>query len=116
MNQSTALLPIGTRVFHTGHGYGRIIDYNQRKPLPSAEIESAAVLARNLGNDAQSRAVGQIVAGALSNSLYDGQRCPYRIRFDPNPRFFEKEPRMLKRFPNQCYEDLYERASFEVVE
>jgi hypothetical protein len=69
-------IPISSRVFHTGHGIGTVIAYNQTKPnnpkllthIQELEKSDAAILA-------------PILHGAV-NSFYDGKTFPYVVRFD----------------------------------
>lgn len=88
------LLPKGSRVNHTGHGHGTIVDYNgtQKNKYLEDKPEEAIALAAKAG-----------MLGAMVSSFYDGERCPYVVHFDPR----EKYP--------QGYKDVYEKESIEVL-
>lgn len=74
------MLPIGTVVYHDGHGRGVVVSYNGRKPLP--EIPQ---LRPSGEGDAEEVAELNRLALAISltpESIYSGDRYPYRVRFD----------------------------------
>jgi hypothetical protein len=92
------MIEVGTRV-RGAHGLGTVVALNERqpnryfeeRPIEAAEIASAlgaVVLPDGTRIDA---------IGALADSLYDGDRYPYRVRFDTG------------------YEDVYAEGELEVA-
>lgn len=83
------MITIGTRVYHSGHGYGTIVDYNgqQRNRYLEERPREAVEIASSLGID---------MTQPLINSFYNGDRYPYIIRFDYG------------------YQDVYSEQEFEV--
>jgi hypothetical protein len=67
------LLPIGTRVKHSGHGLGAVVDYNGS--VKNAYVED------NLGT-AGMAAVAAGLGMAVIGSFYSGDRFPYVVQFD----------------------------------
>lgn len=68
------LLPLQTRVYHTGHGAGTIVGYNgtQKNEYVEAHFGRAEVsAAASLG-----------LMSAIVSSFYSGDRYPYTINFD----------------------------------
>ncbi len=123
MDNNLPLLPVGTRVSHFGepdsskggHGKGTIIAHNQPSPRADEHVESGIKAMRQLESGQmdqtieQRRALQKVVAGGIMGAIYNnGMRCPYRVRWDPNPAFFTEHPHLLERFPNRQYEDNYE--------
>jgi hypothetical protein len=105
------LLPIGTRVSHfggieSGHGYGTIVTYNGTQPNQYAEEKF---------NEAVEMAGQAGMLHGVVNALYNGVRCPYVVKWDKNPKFFAEHPELREQFPDECYQDVYEPASLEVV-
>jgi len=76
------LHPIGTRIRHSGHGLGTIVDYNGRK---------AGYTAGNLGTAEVGVAVAAGLGPAVIDSFYDGSRYPYIIQFDSGYKDFYSE-------------------------
>jgi hypothetical protein len=70
----TKLLPIGSKVHHTGHGDGTIIDYNG-----TARNE---YVQKHLGEELVNIAVSSGLGMAIIDSFYSGDRFPYVIEFD----------------------------------
>jgi hypothetical protein len=118
--------PVGSRVSHFngkgGHGFGEIIAHNQ--PNGGFEHFESGIKALREINDPsrmdvpfEVRArVNTIVTGGMVGGLYsDGSRFPYKVRWDQNPKFFEEHPHLLKKFPNQQYEDNYEQDCLTLV-
>ena len=68
------LHPIGTRVKHSGHGLGAIVDHNG-----SAKNEYAEA---NLGSPIVAVAVSLGLGTAIIGSFYSGDRFPYVVQFD----------------------------------
>lgn len=104
MNQPRTLLPIGTRVTHFhggGHGKGTIVAYNGVSPNNYI---------RNNFKDAVEMASKAGLAEALVTAMYDGQRYPYVVHFDP---VVEKEGEssftadIRTKYP-RGYKDVYE--------
>lgn len=76
---NTTLLPIGTRVKHSGHGPGTIQAYNNTPPNNYA--------AEHLCSPHVGMAVTAGLGAAIVSSLYDGGRFPYVIQFDPTEQY-----------------------------
>lgn len=66
------LLPIGTRVHHSGHKSGVIVGYNQRAEIGADRIRQMAELGAQM----------QLPVLLPVDSFYDGARFPYIVRFD----------------------------------
>lgn len=81
MNKPAKLIPLGTRVSHwdgNGHGFGTIVAYNG--------IPENSYLRENFGEAVNLVAkAGVNLLGGLINSMYDGNRYPYVVQFDPRP-------------------------------
>jgi hypothetical protein len=73
------LFPIGTKVYHDGHGNGRIVAYNG--------VQTNAYVESNLGSPEVAAAVGAGLGEAIVSSFYSGSRFPYVVHFDPSDRF-----------------------------
>lgn len=78
MNKSDVLLPLESRVTHfdggaSSHGLGTIIRYNGVTPneYMKTNFKDAVDLAGQAG-----------LLGGLLTSAYDGQRCPYVVKWD----------------------------------
>lgn len=67
-------LPIGTRVHHTGHGDGVIVEYNGQK--------SNEYAMKNPGCDIVCAAWEAGLGQAIVAGYYGGDRFPYVIQFD----------------------------------
>lgn len=75
------MLPIGTKVFHNGHGVGEVIAHNTRprnsyleaKPLEAIKLATQPELLEVFDES-------QIIS-ALAASFYNGDRYPNRIKF-----------------------------------
>ena len=72
------LLPINTRVTHFGggpntHGLGTIVGYNDNRPNEylKEHLTEAAEMADKVG-----------ALPTLISSFYDGERCPYVVKWD----------------------------------
>ena len=110
-------IAVGTRVSHFGggpgsHGIGTIIKVRQSPAAAPLDVNKALTFARECDGDV---AVASLVAEATMVSAYGAVRCPYLVRWDPNPAFFARTPRLLERFPNQQYEDVYEPECLQLV-
>ena len=77
MNTSN-ILPVGSRVMHTGHGAGTITSYNGTTKNTYAE--------QHLGSPEVSAAVRVGLGAAIVASFYSGDRFPYVITFDSGYR------------------------------
>lgn len=75
------LLRIGTRVYHSKHGRGTIVDYNGAPPVKDDNILSNKDRFFIVGGNSDE--VSAVVAGMVS-AVYDGRCYPYRIHFDDN--------------------------------
>lgn len=71
---NTKLLPIGTKVNHSGHGVGVIVAYNGRKK--NEYVESM------LGSSELMGAVNHGLGMAIIESFCSGDRFPYIVKFD----------------------------------
>jgi hypothetical protein len=74
----TKLLPIGTRVVHSGHGPGVIVEHNG-----SAKNE---YVEQNLGSPEVAAVVQAGFVAAIIGSFYSGGRFPYVVQFDSGYR------------------------------
>jgi hypothetical protein len=68
------LLPIGTRVKHSGHGLGAIVDHNGSAKNVYVE--------QNLGSPEVGAAVQAGLGAAIIGSFYSGDRFPYVVTYD----------------------------------
>ena len=75
------LLPLQTRVYHTGHGLGTIVAYNGRV--------SNDYTATRLDSDVLAQAVQAGLTDAIVNSFYGADRYPYVVHFDANDKYPE---------------------------
>jgi hypothetical protein len=66
------MLPVGSKVYHNGHGVGTIIAYNLSKPLGDD----------SLGGDMTAIAIQLGLGAAIVSSMYDGEKFPYIVQFD----------------------------------
>jgi len=82
------LLPIGTLVYHDGHGNGEIVAYNGVQP--NAYVES------NLGSPEVAGAVAAGLGEAIVSSFYSGSRYPYVVQFEPSERYKDQYPNGYK--------------------
>jgi hypothetical protein len=73
------LLPIGTLVYHDGHGNGTIVAYNS--------IQQNTYVEANLGSPEVAAAVSAGLGEAIVSSFYSGSRYPYVVQFEPSDRF-----------------------------
>ena len=64
------LLPIGTKVNHTGHGAGVVFSYNGKQKNEHIE--------QNYGT----MEVQSVLIQAIVDSFYSGDKYPYIIQFD----------------------------------
>lgn len=71
---NTNLLPIGTKVHHTGHGDGVIVKYNGQ--APNSYVESM------LGSKEVGAAVSAGLGLAIIGGFYNSERFPYVVQFD----------------------------------
>lgn len=99
---AAGLLAIGSRVTHfdgspSTWGKGTIIAYNGRKPM--------AYLKTNF-KDAVEMAGGAGLLDGLINSMYDGQRCPYVVRWDVRVGNSDHDNEMRIKYP-RGYVDVY---------
>lgn len=102
--QKQELLPIGTRVTHWDgdpgtHGKGTIIGYNGVQPSRylQTNFKDAVEMADKVG-----------LLDGLVNSMYDGQRCPYIVQFDPRPDGGDElDAKVRAKYP-RGYRDVYE--------
>lgn len=92
---NTTLLPIGTRVNHTGHGNGTIVAYNGTQ-------ENSYVI-ENLGSPEVSAAVQAGLGSAIVESFYGATRYPYVIKYDPT-----------EQYPNG-YQDVYAHGEVDAL-
>lgn len=106
MTKQQTLLPLGARVTHwdgkrgSTHGKGTIIAYNGVSP--------SSYLRDNF-TEAVNMAAGAGLLGGLVTAMYDGQRYPYIVQFDPREAY-EGESDMSKelrlKYP-RGYKDCY---------
>jgi hypothetical protein len=84
-------LRVGSRVFHAGHGEGRIVEVRPVQHAPRY-VDSARGAETLL-------AVARAAPAAALGSFYSPDRFPYRVRFDRSPL-------------RPGYEDVYSDAEF----
>lgn len=102
----TTLLPIGTRVTHwdgkrgSTHGKGTIIAYNGVSP--SSYIRENFTEAVNMAAKAG-------LLNGLAGAMYDGQRYPYVVQFDPREAYEGESERSIEMRLNypRGYKDVY---------
>lgn len=82
------LLPIGTKVYHDGHGNGVIVEHNGQ--AKNTYIE------QNLGSPEVAAASMCGLMDAIVGSFYSGDRYPYVVQFEPNDRLKDKYPNGYK--------------------
>jgi hypothetical protein len=68
------MLPVGSKVYHSGHGVGTIVAHNSRSPNSYA--------AENLASELMAMAVQAGLGDAIVSSFYDAARYPYVVQFD----------------------------------
>lgn len=73
------LLPIGTLVYHDGHGNGTIVAHNGAKRNLYVE--------ENLGSPEVAAASMAGLMDAIVSGFYSGCRYPYVVKFEPTERF-----------------------------
>lgn len=105
MTKQQTLLPIGARVTHWNggrgtHGKGTILAYNGVSP--SSYIRENFTEAVNM-------AAGAGLLGGLVSAMYDGQRYPYVVQFDPREAYegeSDQSKELRLKYP-RGYKDFY---------
>lgn len=77
--QNKHLLPIGTRVNHSGHGLGTIVAHNG--------VPRNSYVEANLGSPEIGAAVQAGLGAGIISSFYSGDRYPYIVQFDPTKKY-----------------------------
>ena len=85
------MFKIGDHVFHSGHGHGRVVGYNQRPGNRYLEERGPAKVLE------LSKGAEKIVIRAITSSLYDGERYPYVVKFDDGYQDVYAETELDKR-------------------
>ena len=106
MTKQQTLLPIGTRVTHfdgkreSTHGKGTILAYNGVSP--------SSYIRENF-KEAVNMAAGAGLLGGLVSAMYDGQRYPYIVQFDPREPYVgeSKHSEELRLKYPRGYKDFY---------
>ena len=85
------LYPIGTEVKHCGHGFGKIVGYNDNVAGDPKDVLDKLddFKQDNELNAHQEAFLNQAAQTKMLNGLYDGDRYPYKIQFEPSEKFPE---------------------------
>ena len=95
--------PIGTPVKHFGHGKGVIIGYNGQPPVDlDQQLEQIQAIKED--NPDASGILDGVFVGGMMNAVYNGDRFPYVVKFEPR-----------KEYP-EGYQDVYCNDDLEFID